>query len=86
MSLPPTDAEEIIDMVSKALFYEQQKQVQENIHHQIKNFCTAMDEILLPDIGQPQESQSNATPPLKHGYAWEGEVPVSDTCRIRTLH
>ncbi|OMO99114.1 hypothetical protein CCACVL1_03923 [Corchorus capsularis] len=57
------DAEEIIDMASKAPFYEQQKQVQENIHHQIKNFCTAMDEILLPDISQPQESQSNATPP-----------------------
>ncbi|OMO60145.1 hypothetical protein CCACVL1_24369 [Corchorus capsularis] len=57
------DAEEIIDMASKAPLDEQQKQVQGNIHHQIKNFCTAMDEILLPDISQPQESQSNIPTP-----------------------
>ncbi|XWS54343.1 hypothetical protein CRYUN_Cryun10bG0081900 [Craigia yunnanensis] len=56
------DAEEIIDMASKASVADQQKQVQENIHYQIKNFCTAMDEIFLPDINEPQELQSNATP------------------------
>ncbi|XWS68480.1 hypothetical protein CRYUN_Cryun04dG0094200 [Craigia yunnanensis] len=56
------DAEEIIDMASKVSVADQQKQVQENIHYQIKNFCTAMNEILLPDINKPQESQSNATP------------------------
>lgn len=43
------DAEEIIDMASKASLAEQQKLVQENIHAQINNFCTSMDDILLPD-------------------------------------
>ncbi|XVF01778.1 hypothetical protein REPUB_Repub04eG0118600 [Reevesia pubescens] len=56
------DAEEIIDMASKASVADQQKQVQENIHYQIQNFCTAMHGILLPDINETQESQSNATP------------------------
>lgn len=54
------DAEKIIDMATKASFADQQKQVQENIHNQIKNFCTAMDEILL-DVNEPEESQSKAT-------------------------
>uniref|UniRef100_A0A2P2JC44 Uncharacterized protein n=1 Tax=Rhizophora mucronata TaxID=61149 RepID=A0A2P2JC44_RHIMU len=44
------DAEEIIDMASKASVADQQKQVQENIHHQIQNFCKSMDEILLHNI------------------------------------
>ncbi|KAK6241548.1 hypothetical protein SCA6_006937 [Theobroma cacao] len=56
------DAEEIIDMASKASVADQQKQVQENVHFQVQNFCTAMDEILLPDISEPQKSQSDATP------------------------
>ena len=56
------DAEEIINMASKVSVADQQKQVQENIHYQIKNFCTAMNDILLPDINEPKESQSNATP------------------------
>ncbi|KAB2047692.1 hypothetical protein ERO13_A13G060600v2 [Gossypium hirsutum] len=55
------DAEHIIDMASKASFADQQKQVQENIHNQIKNLCTAMDAILL-NVNEPQESQSKATP------------------------
>ncbi|TKY67752.1 hypothetical protein E2542_SST10648 [Spatholobus suberectus] len=41
------DAEEIIEMASKASFADQQMQVQENVHSQIKAFCTCMDEILL---------------------------------------
>ncbi|KAB1993987.1 hypothetical protein ES319_D13G068900v1 [Gossypium barbadense] len=55
------DAEQIIDMASKASFADQQKQVQENIHNQIKSLCTVMDAILL-DVNEPQESQSKATP------------------------
>ncbi|KAJ8618557.1 hypothetical protein MRB53_014743 [Persea americana] len=43
------DAEEIIDMASKASLVDQQKQVQENIHSQIKTFCSSMDDILLPN-------------------------------------
>lgn len=42
------DADEIIDMANKAPLADQQKQVQENIHSQIKTFCTSMNEILLP--------------------------------------
>ncbi|XP_077247120.1 uncharacterized protein LOC143886851 [Tasmannia lanceolata] len=45
-----TDAEEIIDMASKASVVDQQKQVQENIHSQIQTFCKSMDDILLPDF------------------------------------
>lgn len=41
------DAEEIIEMAGKATLSEQQKQVQENIHYQLENFCASMDEILL---------------------------------------
>ncbi|KAG8366708.1 hypothetical protein BUALT_Bualt17G0107500 [Buddleja alternifolia] len=43
------DADEIIDIASKASLAEQQKQVQENIHAQINAFCTFMDDTLRPD-------------------------------------
>lgn len=43
------DAKDIIEMANKFYVAEQQKQIQENIHFQIKNFCTAMNDILLPD-------------------------------------
>ncbi|KAG5008508.1 hypothetical protein JHK85_027050 [Glycine max] len=46
-------AEEIIEMASKASFADQQMQVQENVHSQIKTFCTFMDEILLPNEKMP---------------------------------
>ncbi|KAJ9184849.1 hypothetical protein P3X46_004535 [Hevea brasiliensis] len=49
------DAEEIIEMASKASVADQEKQVQEKIHSQIENFCTAMDEILLPDMNKKSE-------------------------------
>ncbi|KAG8646631.1 hypothetical protein MANES_09G017800v8 [Manihot esculenta] len=42
-------------MASKASVADQQKQVQENIHYQIGNFCTAMDEILNPDTNKRNE-------------------------------
>ncbi|KAK3040738.1 hypothetical protein RJ639_029260 [Escallonia herrerae] len=44
-----TDVEEIIDMADKAQLADQKNQVQENIHFQIKTFCTCMDEIVLPN-------------------------------------
>lgn len=59
------DAEEIIDMASKASLSEQEKQVQDNIHSQMKHFCGAMDEILAPDSPNkhdPVSTQSHATP------------------------
>ncbi|KAF2308100.1 hypothetical protein GH714_035176 [Hevea brasiliensis] len=42
-------------MASKASVADQEKQVQENIHSQIENFCTAMDEILLPEMNKKSE-------------------------------
>ncbi|XP_051146267.1 uncharacterized protein LOC127261882 isoform X2 [Andrographis paniculata] len=36
-------------MATKATLAEQQKQVQDNIHEQINNFCKRMDSILLPN-------------------------------------
>ncbi|CAH8270459.1 unnamed protein product [Arabidopsis lyrata] len=49
------DAEEIIEIAGKATLFEQQKQVQENIHYQVQNFCSSMDEILLTDIDKTKE-------------------------------
>ncbi|KAI4373143.1 hypothetical protein MLD38_011302 [Melastoma candidum] len=45
------DIEEIIEMAGKASVDDQQKQVQENVHSQIKSICSIMDEALLPDVG-----------------------------------
>lgn len=61
------DADEIIEMASKASLSDQQIQVQENVHGQIKAFCTFMDEILLPNdktMNDPQKSsqQVNNSP------------------------
>lgn len=58
-----TDAEEIIDMASKASFADQQKQVQENIHSQVKSFCMHMDEILLPDMKKSNEPAESLEQP-----------------------
>ncbi|XP_021735428.1 uncharacterized protein LOC110702085 [Chenopodium quinoa] len=54
------DVEEIIDLANKASLADQQKQVQENIHSQIKNFCTFMDEILLPAKETEEQFESAA--------------------------
>ena len=43
------DAEEIIEMATKASVADQQMVVQENVHSQIKAFCTFMDEVFLPN-------------------------------------
>ncbi|CAN6675236.1 unnamed protein product [Malus baccata var. baccata] len=59
------DVDKIIDMANKASIADQQIQVQENIHLQIKNFCVSMDEVLLPNVkkineGTESPKQSNA--------------------------
>lgn len=43
------DAEEIIEIATKASVADQQMVVQENVHAQIKAFCTFMDAVFLPD-------------------------------------
>lgn len=60
------DADEIIDMAAKASLSDQEKQIQENVHYQIKSFCKLMDQILLPDVkdtkmsnGVPQQSNNS---------------------------
>ncbi|CAK9144760.1 unnamed protein product [Ilex paraguariensis] len=79
-----TDAEEIIDLANKASLADQQKQVQENIHLQIKTFCTYMDDILLPDlksIDEPLKSspESDAAPRRSGlGLAVGINVPLSN--------
>ncbi|XP_006362072.1 uncharacterized protein [Solanum tuberosum] len=57
------DAEEIIDMANKASLDDQQKQVHENVHSQVTNFCSYMDEILLLDQKvKDNQATSPATP------------------------
>ncbi|MED6195659.1 hypothetical protein PIB30_039995 [Stylosanthes scabra] len=65
------DAEEIIEMADKASVDVQQMQVQENVHSQIKSFCTSMDEILLQNeklVNDPFElsRQANVLPPTNN--------------------
>ncbi|XP_049389982.1 uncharacterized protein LOC125854472 [Solanum stenotomum] len=57
------DAEEIIDMANKASLDDQQRQVHENVHSQVTNFCSYMDEILLLDQKvKDNQATSPATP------------------------
>ncbi|XP_010688685.2 uncharacterized protein LOC104902571 [Beta vulgaris subsp. vulgaris] len=58
------DVDEIIDMASKASLTDQQKQVQENIHSQIRTFCKLMDEILLP-VKKIEEQFESAAQTIK---------------------
>lgn len=49
-------------MASKSDLADQEKLVQENIHSQITNFCTFMDNILLPETKSHDEtSQKHPT-------------------------
>ncbi|GAU25939.1 hypothetical protein TSUD_16770 [Trifolium subterraneum] len=48
-SAEESDVEKIIEDSSKTYYADQVTQVQENVHSQIKTFCTFMDEILLPN-------------------------------------
>lgn len=51
-------------MASKASLTDQQKQVQENIHSQIRTFCKLMDEILLP-VKKIEEQFESAAQTIK---------------------
>ena len=65
------DADEIIDMANKASVTDQQRQVQENIHCQIRNICDAMDDILLPDgVNKPTVQES--TPQMQNAHRPSG--------------
>ncbi|KAL0686119.1 hypothetical protein Bca4012_052967 [Brassica carinata] len=44
-------------------FQQQQRQVQENIHHLVENFCSLMDGILLPDVSKNESGSQTASPP-----------------------
>lgn len=55
------DAEEIIDLASKASVADQQKQVQENVHYQLSHMFQAMDDVLRPDVkDDPSKDPSKA--------------------------
>lgn len=43
------NVEEIIELAGKISFADQQIQVHENVHSQLKTFCAFMDEILIPN-------------------------------------
>ncbi|KAK6134215.1 hypothetical protein DH2020_032020 [Rehmannia glutinosa] len=77
------DADEIIDLATKASLDEQQKQVQENIHAQINNFCTHMDDILLPDSNtadtlNPSSERNTAPRRSGLGLAVGSTAPLHD--------
>ncbi|KAL6899457.1 hypothetical protein ACP4OV_006115 [Aristida adscensionis] len=60
------DAEEIIDLASKASISDQEKQVQENVHYQLTHMCEAMDSILRPDANDPSKDSSEAHNHSRH--------------------
>lgn len=68
------DAEEIIEMASKASVADQQRQVQENIHYQIKNICSQMDVILQPDPNNlsdmPNKAPNHQNGPKRSGLSF----------------
>lgn len=55
-----TDAEEIIELASKAILADQQTQVQENIHSQIEAFTSLMNGILRPNSKNTHEPHSSS--------------------------
>ncbi|KAL0010007.1 hypothetical protein SO802_005115 [Lithocarpus litseifolius] len=57
-------AEEFNEMVCKASLTDQQKQVQEKIHAQIKSFSTCISEILLPYTKRIDEAQELPPQPI----------------------
>ncbi|CBI29057.3 unnamed protein product, partial [Vitis vinifera] len=82
------DAENIIDMAGKASLADQQKQVQENIHSQIKTFCNTLDGVLLPDSKNMNElpescPQTKATPRRSGlSFAVGRDGPPSDNSAV----
>ncbi|MCD7448419.1 hypothetical protein HAX54_041910 [Datura stramonium] len=77
------DAEEIIDMANKASLADQQKQVHENVHSQVTNFCRYMDDILLLDQ-KVKDNQAisltapNSSPHSELSLAVGGNSPLQD--------
>lgn len=65
------DADEIIDMANKASVADQQRQVQDTIHCQIRNICDAMDDILLPD-GLSKPTVQESTPQMPNAQRPSG--------------
>ncbi|KAL2329145.1 hypothetical protein Fmac_022572 [Flemingia macrophylla] len=91
-----SDAEEIIKMANKASFADQQMQVQENVHSQIKTFCTCMDEIFLPNEMMMNDhlklsQQANSSPHhsgLSSAIAVSKQRPISQaevSQKLKTL-
>ncbi|CAA0824490.1 Unknown protein [Striga hermonthica] len=79
------DADEIVDIASKASLAEQQKQVQENIHAQMNTFCTYMDGILCPDSKRtntvnPSSEVNNAPRRSGLGLAVGRTNPLDEKC------
>lgn len=74
------DAEEIIQIAETASVADQQKQVQENIHSQIKAFWATLDDILRPDLldsnddGKPSPQEQGPTRPSGLSFALGGPV------------
>lgn len=60
-----SDVEQIIEMAGKASVADQQNQVQENVHSQIKSFCSFMDEILLRDVNMKNGAPLPASGPAQ---------------------
>lgn len=78
-------AKDIIEMANKSYVAELQKKIQENIHFQITNFCTAMNDILLPDARK--RSRKEEAPPQSDAFAVGKSGPPTDrhgefTCTI----
>lgn len=71
-------------MAGKASLADQQKQVQENVHSQITNFCKHMDYILQPDLTgkdkQGTSSSENNSSPRRSGlsFATSRTAPLKD--------
>ncbi|KAG2284283.1 hypothetical protein Bca52824_055503 [Brassica carinata] len=49
--------------INKLFMYTRLRQVQENIHHLVENFCSLMDGILLPDVSKNESGSQTASPP-----------------------
>ncbi|KAI0528726.1 hypothetical protein KFK09_001268 [Dendrobium nobile] len=75
------DAEEIIEMASKASVTDQQRQVQENIQYQIKNICNQMDDILQLDANnipdKPNSALGHQNGPKRSGLSFAIGTSVS---------
>ena len=78
-------------MASKASFADQQSQVQENVHAQVKIFAMSMDEIVIPDnkrIGDAHELPPQLAAPCWNGQPTNhpGKVPFAIRKLFPMLH